>query len=340
MNTQNYIREDLRSIVPYSSARDEFEGQGDVFLDANENGLTTDYNRYPDPLQRKLKATIANVKGLPAELLCLGNGSDEILDLLLRLTCKSFEDTIAFLTPSYGMYSVLARVNGLKTKEIPLESDFSLDFERLTREISGTKVLIICNPNNPTGNAFDKQQLLETVAGFEGVVIVDEAYADFCPEVSLAGEVEQYDNLIVVQTLSKCYGMAGLRVGMAIANKQWIKALNSIKPPYNISGLVQEAAIRTLENTNWKTIKQTIISERERIAAVLAQTNIVQEVFPSASNFILFRVEDAGKLYAFLLGKGVVVRNRSTQYGCKNTLRVSIGTIEENNRFIEALTSF
>lgn len=339
MNIQKYIREDLRNIVPYSSARDEFEGVGEVFLDANENGLTDGYNRYPDPLQRELKQVIAKVKGLKAEQLCLGNGSDEILDLLLRLTCRSFEDTIAFLTPSYGMYNVLARVNGLKTQEIALESSFSLDLNKLLKEAEGATALIICNPNNPTGNVFEKEQLLNVVRSFKGVVMIDEAYVDFCPENSLADEVDNYGNLVVAQTLSKCYGMAGLRVGMAIANTGWISALNSIKPPYNLSSIVQEEAIERLESTDWSVIRATIISERQRLITALKQESKVLEVFPSDSNFILFRVENAGKLYNGLLEKGIIVRNRSSQYGCSNTLRVSIGTIAENNRFLEALTT-
>lgn len=337
---KNYIRTDLQHVTPYSSARDEFEGVGEVFLDANENGLATDYNRYPDPLQSQLKEVISSIKGVGKQHIFLGNGSDEVLDLILRLTCTSFTDSIAFLNPSYGMYGVLAKINGLKTIVIPLDSQFQIETDELIYQAKGAKVLLLCNPNNPTGNAMQKEKILEIVAGFDGVVVVDEAYSDFCPQVSAQDEVDNFPNLIVVQTLSKAYGMAGLRVGMAIANTNWISALNSIKPPYNISSLVQEKAIYYLENTDWKTITATILSERKRVFDFLSTNPLVEKVFPSDSNFILFRTPDADKVYTFLVNKGIIVRNRSSQFGCHDCLRVSIGTVEENSRFMDAFNSY
>ncbi|MNJ84869.1 Histidinol dehydrogenase [compost metagenome] len=334
---EKWIRPDLRNIRPYTSARDEFEGIGEVFLDANENGLLNKYNRYPDPLQRELKQEIADVKGIAVQNLFLGNGSDEVLDLILRLTTTPYRDSIAYLNPSYGMYSVLARMNALETKEICLDKSFSISTSQLLNEASGAKVLIICNPNNPTGNVIRKEELLEIARKFKGILIIDEAYVDFCLEFSLAYEVENFPNLIVVQTLSKAYAMAGLRVGMAIASEDWIEALNRIKPPYNLSSLVQQKAISVLKSNDWQQLKSTLVSERKKMEKVLKSLPVVQQIFPSEANFLLFRVNDADKMYHKLIENGIVVRNRSTHYNCENTLRVSIGNPGENARFIEIM---
>lgn len=338
LNTiERWIRPDLRTIQSYTSARDEFEGIGEVFLDANENGFLTEYNRYPDPFQRELKREIAIVKELPVQNLFLGNGSDEVLDLILRLTTTPYRDSIAYLNPSYGMYSVLAKINGLETKAICLDQAFKIDTAQVLEQSKDSKVLIICNPNNPTGNVIRKEELLEIARKFKGVLVVDEAYVDFCPEFSMAAEVENFPNLIVVQTLSKAYGMAGLRIGMAIASGEWIQALNRIKPPYNLSSLVQEKAISVLRSTDWKQLKTSMIIERKKMETALKSLPLVQEIFPSEANFMLFRVENADKVYRELIKKGIVVRNRSTHYNCENTLRVSIGNTEENQRFIEIM---
>jgi histidinol dehydrogenase len=336
-NNERFIRPDLRDVKPYSSARDEFGGKGEVFLDANENGLLTAYNRYPDPLQSELKNAISSVKGIPQENLFLGNGSDEVLDLVLRLTSTPFIDSVAYLNPSYGMYTVLAKINGLETVEIALDRKFGISAAEIIRQAEGAKVLILCNPNNPTGAVLRKDALLEIVENFKGVVIVDEAYIDFCTEYSLAGKVNDYENLIVVQTLSKAYGMAGLRIGIAIASENWVKALNSIKPPYNLSSLVQETAIQQLESTNWPEVVSTILNEKEKVVKALESMEKVEEVFPSKANFVLFRIGNAGEVYQKLLSNGVVVRDRSTNYNCENTLRISIGNEKENDRFIEIM---
>ncbi|WP_300662239.1 histidinol dehydrogenase [Fluviicola sp.] len=336
-NIEQWIRSDLRTVQPYTSARDEFEGIGDVFLDANENGFLNEYNRYPDPLQRELKQEIAIVKELPVQNLFLGNGSDEVLDLILRLTTTPYRDSIAYLNPSYGMYSALAKINALDTKAICLDQTFGITTDKLLEEAKGAKVLIICNPNNPTGNTIRKEELLETARKFNGVLVVDEAYVDFCPEFSMANEVGKFPNLLVVQTLSKAYAMAGLRIGMAIASEDWVQALNRIKPPYNLSSLVQEKAVSLLKSTNWKELKSAVIAERKKMEEELKSLPLVLEIFPSEANFLLFRVEQADKVYRELIEHGIVVRNRSTQYNCENTLRVSIGNSVENQRFIELM---
>lgn len=337
MSINRFLRPDLRTISPYSSARDEFEGVGEVFLDANENGLLTGNNRYPDPLQKELKQVICEVKQGESEQLFLGNGSDEVLDLIVRLTCQPGIDTISFLNPSYGMYGVLAKINGLKTNAIALNEIFEITENELLESAKGSKVLLLCNPNNPTGKLLDKSFVKKIVQQFNGLVVVDEAYIDFCPESTLANEVGNYSNLIVTQTLSKAFGMAGLRVGMAWANTQWIAALNSVKPPYNISSLVQETAIKTLQTNDWKTIISTIKSERKRLETFLINLEQVEQVFPSEANFILFRMKNARTVYQSLIEDGIIVRNRSTQFNCENTLRVSIGSPAENDQFIEKM---
>lgn len=336
-NIETFIRKDLKNIVPYSSAREEFQGKEEVFLDANENGLLKLYNRYPDPLQHDLKKAISMVKEIPTENLFLGNGSDEVLDLIFRLTTTPFLDRVSYLNPSYGMYSVLAKINGLQTKEINLDEEFSISVNSILQEAEGTKLLIICNPNNPTGMIIPKQNMIQVIEQFKGIVVVDEAYSDFCPVYSLKDQVEKYSNLIVVQTLSKAYGLAGLRIGMAVACSPWIKALNSIKPPYNLSSLVQQTGIDILQSTNWNEVKNTICLERERLMLFLVGLTSVEKVFTSHANYILFRINNANQVYDYLLTKGVVVRNRNTQFNCANTLRVSVGNIEENNRFIEVM---
>lgn len=334
---ERFIRKDLRDLKAYSSARDEFDGKGDVFLDANENGLVTTYNRYPDPLQKELKKVIADVKGVDSENLFLGNGSDEVLDLIFRLTTTPFLDSVAYLNPSYGMYSVLAKINGLQTKEIDLDDRFQISASEILSQAKGSRLLILCNPNNPTGKVIPKEWLLEIVRNFQGLVVLDEAYIDFCPVYSLADEVNNYSNLIVVQTLSKAYGMAGLRIGMAIASPEWIAALNRIKPPYNLSSSVQEIAIKVLKTISWNDIKAEIIQERERLTHFLKSLPSITEVFPSEANFILFRIPAAPEIYRKLVENGIVIRDRSNQFNCSETLRVSIGTKNENDQFIQIM---
>lgn len=331
------VRPVLRKLTPYSSARDEFEGEASVFLDANENGLVTAYNRYPDPLQRAVKNEIAKIKNIATENVMLGNGSDEVLDLIFRLVCEPGLDKVAYLNPSYGMYNVLAGINQLETIAIELDADFTKAPNDILEQAKTAKLLVLCNPNNPTGLLYPKPDLIRIIEAFKGVVVLDEAYIDFCPEESVANLVNDYPNLIVTQTLSKSFGMAGLRIGMAIANTYWIQALNTIKPPYNLSALVQEKAIELLNSTNWHEVTNTIIAERNRVEYFLRNFPIVRRVVKSAANFILFEVDNASQVYQFLASRGVVVRNRSSQFNCRNMLRVSIGTPEENEQFIQLM---
>lgn len=334
----NLIRKDLQNVVPYSSARDEFSGVNKVFLDANENALIQDFNRYPDPFQKELKQEIARRKNLNAENLVLGNGSDEIIDLIFRLVGTPFKDKVAFLNPSYGMYSVSAKLNGLETIQINLNKDFSIKNEAILDEAKGAKILILCNPNNPTGKLISKENLIEICEKFSGLIVIDEAYIDFCLSESMATEIDRFPNLIILQTLSKAYGMAGLRVGMAICNSFWVKQLNAIKPPYNISSATQRLALQCLKSTNWDFIKEQIIVERDRVYHFLKNNENVDETFISYANFILFRIKNATEIYKKLVEKGIVVRNRSNQFNCEDTLRVSIGNKNENDAFISTLT--
>lgn len=341
MDTINqYIRTDLRSVVPYSSARDEFKGEAAIWLDANENPSITIWNRYPDPLQQQLKAVIAKEKNISVENLFLGNGSDEVLDLLFRLIARPFMDKVAYFDPSYGMYEVLAKLNGLESVRIPLTTDFTPDWEQTETAIRDTKLLVVCRPNNPTGNLFNREKLLRLLRSYEGVMIIDEAYIDFSSESSLAELVNEIPNLVVVQTLSKAYGMAGLRIGMAIANEQWVNALNSIKPPYNISSMVQQEAIKQLQGQNFSENRVMLIGERKRVENALKNNPKVLETINSEANFILFKVEKADELYDFLSTNGVIVRNRSKQLNCNGMLRVTIGTSLENDHFIKLLSSY
>jgi histidinol-phosphate aminotransferase len=335
------IRPDLLSMQAYSSARDEFSGEASVFLDANENPFNNGVNRYPDPLQKELKQRIAIIKKVKVNQLFLGNGSDECIDLLFRLLCRPGIDTAAAIAPSYGMYSVSARINQISLKQIALEADFSLDANRILRESKGSKLLFLCSPNNPTGQSFPKELLLEIVQQFDGLVIVDEAYIDFSAEESMLNDLADFSNLVVIQTFSKAYGMAGIRLGMLFGSEELISWLNKIKPPYNINSLTQNYALDKLKDLNAieKAI-ELIKSERESLMVQLKRLSIVEYVYPSDANFILIKVKDSVRLYNYLISKGIVVRERSSQMLCSNTLRLSIGTPEENKLLLEALRNY
>jgi histidinol-phosphate aminotransferase len=335
------IRPDLLSMQAYSSARDEFSGEASIFLDANENPFNNGVNRYPDPLQKELKQRIATIKKVNINQLFLGNGSDECIDLLFRLFCRPGIDTAAAIAPSYGMYGVSARINQIGLKQIALEADFSLDVNRILREAKGSKLLFLCSPNNPTGQSFPKELLLEIVQQFDGLVIVDEAYIDFSAEESMLNDLADFSNLVVIQTFSKAYGMAGIRLGMLFGSEELISWLNKIKPPYNINSLTQKYALDKLMDLN--TIEKAIeliINERESLMVQLKSLSIVEFVYPSDANFVLIKVEDSVKLYNYLISKGIVVRERSSQLLCSNTLRLSIGTPEENKLLVEALRNY
>ncbi|MDP5010721.1 MAG: histidinol-phosphate transaminase [Crocinitomicaceae bacterium] len=335
------IRPDLLSMQAYSSARDEFSGEASVFLDANENPFNNGVNRYPDPLQKELKQRVSAIKKVNVNQLFLGNGSDECIDLLFRLFCRPGIDTAAAIAPSYGMYGVSARINQINLKQIALEADFSLDVKRILSEAKGSKLLFLCSPNNPTGQSFPKELLLEIVQQFDGLVIVDEAYIDFSAEESMLNDLANFSNLVVIQTFSKAYGMAAIRLGMLFGSQELISWLNKIKPPYNINSLTQNYALDKLMDLNAieKAI-ELIKIERELLKDILKDLKIVEFVYPSDANFILIKVKDSVTIYNYLISKGIVVRERSSQLLCSNTLRLSIGTPEENKLLVEALRNY
>ena len=335
-----WARPEMLALVPYTSARDTFtatEGKY-TFLDANENPNPSEVNRYPDPNQLALKKEIAFLRGCTINQLLIGNGSDEILDLLLRAFCTPSKDNVILMPPTYGMYAVLANINGVGIKEVPLTSDFQLNTAQILAAVDpNTKAIFFCSPNNPSGNLFKSSDIEALLNGFDGLVVIDEAYIDFTDGPSWLTELDNYSNLVVTQTLSKAFGLAGLRLGIAIAQPNIIKLLHNIKPPYNINTLSQQQAIEALSDIE-KVNKQIaeLLSERNRVAAYLNKLDWVKTVFPSDANFLLMRVDDANKRYDALLAQKVVVRNRSTQTNCENTLRISIGTPAENNELMAA----
>ena len=338
---QKLVRSHIADLQPYSSAREEFYADdGDVvYLDANENPFDNGVNRYPDPQQRKLKEVIARGRGVAANQLLLGNGSDEVLDLIFRAFCTPNKDNVIVMPPTYGMYKVLANINCVSLDEAPLNIDFQLVTKYILNQISSqTKAIFLCSPNNPSGNSFRREDILTLLQSFTGLVVVDEAYIDFSTQKSLTAELPSYPNLIITQTLSKAYGLAGIRLGICIASEEIINILNKIKPPYNINSLTQERAISALED--WDTTQRQItqlIAERKGLFAQLEKISFVEKVYPSDANFLLVRVDDANKRYAQLIQNNIVVRNRSKQVGCENCLRFSVGTPQENQILIETL---
>ena len=341
MNIEELIRTDLIGMKAYSSARDEFEGSAAIYLDANENPNDNGMNRYPDPLQKSLKKQISHWKGVPSNNIFLGNGSDECIDLLFRLFCSAGKDEVAAMSPSYGMYAVSARINNIQLREILLNEDFTFPSDRILNESHGAKLLFLCSPNNPTGFSIPLAEIEKILKEFNGIVVVDEAYIDFSSQKSVVSLLSEYPNLAVCQTLSKAVGLAGIRLGMLFASEEIVTWLNKIKPPYNINQLTQEVALKYLENIELVE-KQTkeIIRERNKVTASLGQFSFIKKVFPSDANFILARVDEANDLYDYLISQGIVVRNRSTQTLCENTLRFTIGTEKENDELINALSNY
>ena len=341
MNLENLIRRNILGMKPYSSARDEFkELRTDlVFVDANENPFQTPLNRYPDPQQTALKNVIAEQKGVETNQILLGNGSDEVLDLIFRAFCEPNQDSIVTLPPTYGMYKVLAELNSIENIQVPLTEDYQIAVERLLNALKpSTKLLFICSPNNPTGNGMNTNAISRILNSFKGLVIIDEAYIHFSAEKSWVRELKAFPNLIVTQTLSKAYGLASIRLGSCYASKEIIAVLNKIKPPYNINTLTQTAAIEGLQNKQKiKNQIEILLMQRDLLSKALANYSFVDTVFPSNANFILIKVDDANKRYDELLKKGIVVRNRTTQAGCKNCLRISVGTPSENTQLLNVL---
>ncbi len=334
------VRPNIASLAPYSTARDEYDGPIGIFLDANESPYENGYNRYPDPHQAELKARIGGIKGIPVKNLFLGNGSDEAIDLVFRIFCEPGKDNAVIMAPSYGMYGVAAAINDVEVRSVRLDADFNLDSEALLGACDErTKVIFLCSPNNPSGNAFELKQLLDICDRFPGVVVVDEAYADFSEKGSLAKEATVRDNLIVLQTLSKARAMAGLRIGLAISSEEVIRLMSMVKYPYNLSRAAMEKAFQFLEKPIDNEVN-TIVNERKRLASILPRFPFVQQVFPSDANFILVRVDDANALYDYLLGKGIIVRNRTRVPGCAGCLRLTVGLPEENESLLNALASY
>lgn len=340
---QNLVRENIKRLVPYSSARKEFGGAAQIFLDANENSfgspLAVNYNRYPDPLQSKIKNKIAGLNDVKSSEIFIGNGSDEAIDLLFRIFCQPRRDNILICPPTYGMYEVSAAVNDVEIRRANLTEDYQLDFAAIERAIdANTKLLFVCSPNNPTGNSFPRKEILNLAKSFNGIIVVDEAYIHFSGEKSLTDEINKFPNLVVLQTFSKAWGLAGLRVGLAFANEEIIRLFNKIKPPYNISQIAQETILDALEN-RFKVEKMIaeIISERENLIENLREFLFVTKIYPSDANFVLVKTTDAEGIYKFLLDEKIVVRNRSNVELCANCLRITIGTPDENLSLLKAL---
>ena len=331
------VRRNIAELTPYSTARDEYEGALGVFLDANESPYPNGWNRYPDPHQKKLKQRISELKGIPVGNIFLGNGSDEAIDLLLRVFCNPGKDNVVAISPSYGMYEVAAQINDIEVRKVPLGEDFALDREALLAATDAqTKLMFICSPNNPTGNAFSNSELLSLAGAFDGILVVDEAYIDFSKVGSLALRVAEMDNVVVLQTMSKAAGMAGLRLGMAFSNTRIIELMSMVKYPYNLSQVTQELALQNLEESyKWK-IDETI-TERARVAEALRCTAGVLKVWDSEANFLLVKVKDADFVYERLIGGGVIVRNRNKVPGCLGCLRISIGTPKENDILLKLM---
>ena len=345
MEIKDLQRENIKNLKPYSTARDEFKGQATVFLDANENSfgspLPANYNRYPDPLQLDVKDAISKIKGVPIENTFLGNGSDEAIDLLFRAFCNPGKDNVIILPPTYGMYEVSANINDVEVRKVDLLPNFQLDLEKIAETIDvNTKIIFICSPNNPTGNSINRTDIETILANFKGLVVVDEAYINYAKQKTFIQELTEYANLVVLQTFSKAWGLAALRLGMAFSSRQVIEILNKVKPPYNINQATQDLALEALKNiqkvNEW--IKITV-AERERLSSELAKLSLVIEVYPSDANFILVKVTDAQKTYNDLVDKGIIVRDRSKVSLCEGCLRITVGTVEENNELISVLTN-
>ena len=342
-NLENLVRENIRNLTPYSSARKEFSGAAQIFLDANENSfgspLAQNYNRYPDPLQTSIKEKIAVWNNVEPDEIFVGNGSDEAIDLLFRIFCRPQIDNVLICPPTYGMYEVSAEINDVKIRRANLTVDFELDFERIKNAIDeNTKMLFVCSPNNPTGNSFERENILKLINNFQGIVIVDEAYIHFSAKKSFITEINNFPNVVVLQTFSKAWGLAGLRVGLAFANEKITEFFNRVKPPYNVSQIAQEAILQALENKSQveKTIAE-IVSEREKLVGNLSKFSFVTKIYPSDANFVLVKTTDAEQIYKFLLGEKIVVRNRNNVELCAGCLRITVGTTEENEALLNSL---
>jgi len=339
MNLDNLLRANIRSLQPYSSARDEFKGEASVYLDANENPYNAPFNRYPDPLQWKVKEQISKVKKVAAENIFLGNGSDEPIDLLYRAFCEPRTDNVVAIEPTYGMYKVCANINDVEYRKVLLDENFNFSADELIKATDqNTKLIWLCSPNNPTGNSLNREEIFRVLNSFKGIVVLDEAYIDFASEKSFSEFLSQFPNLVILQTFSKAWGSAAIRLGMAFASTEIIAILNKIKYPYNINILTQQQALITIENAgqtaDWV---KTLLAERTKLIEDLKKLSIVQHIYPTDSNFVLVKVNDANYTYNSLVEKGIIVRNRSSVSLCMGCLRVTVGTPEENKILIKTL---
>jgi histidinol-phosphate aminotransferase len=340
------IRQNIKNLKPYSSARDEFQGEASVYLDANENAfgspLDTPYNRYPDPMQYAVKKRLSEIKGVPVPNIFLGNGSDEAIDVLFRSFCNPGVDNVLLVPPTYGMYEVSANINDIAIKRVPLTADYQLNMEGIAEAIDEhTKMIFICSPNNPTGNSMHREDVETLLANFNGLVVVDEAYINFSRQKTFIQELTEYANLVVLQTLSKAWGLAGLRLGMAFASEEIIEVMNRVKPPYNVNEATQQLVLKALQNVEqvneW--IKQILI-ERDKLVLGIKDFDFVLDIYPSDANFILVKTTDAKGIYTHLVERGIIVRDRSKVELCEGCLRITVGTPGENATLIEALKTF
>ena len=336
---KDLVRQNIYNLKPYSCARDEFKGEASVFLDANENPLNNPYNRYPDPLQIELKKKIAQIKNVRPSQIMLGNGSDEPIDLIVRIFCEPKQDNIVAIAPTYGMYEVCANVNDVEYRKVLLNEDFSLNANLVLEAIDDcTKVVFLCSPNNPTGNLLNRNEMLKIINGFQGIVVIDEAYIDFASELSWLNDLDNYPNLIVLQTFSKAWGLAAVRCGMAFASEEILSYFNKVKYPYNVNLLTQNFVEKELsyEERKKEWVKM-LLDERDNLIQELKKLSIVKSVFPSDANFVLVKVTDAKFIYTALMNKGVIVRNRHSVQLCGNCLRITVGTQDENAVLIAEL---
>lgn len=334
------VRENILKLTPYSTARDDFKGKADTWLDANESPYPSGWNRYPDPRQEVLKARISEIKEIPVGNIFLGNGSDETIDLIYRIFCNPGKDNVVAIAPTYGMYSVAAAINDVEYRPVQLGEEFAFNGEELLEAAdANTKAIFICSPNNPSGNAFDPEDILTVARKFDGMVVVDEAYIDFGYETSMSEYIAECSNIIVLQTLSKAHGMAALRIGMAFADEAVVKLMNNVKYPYNISLAAQKEALELLDKDIEPELAE-IRRERSRMLQNLMWYNCVEKVYPSQGNFVLARVCDPDAIYDWLVKDGIIVRNRSRVKGCEGCLRITVGLVDENDRLFKSLGEY
>ena len=355
-NLENLVRENIKRLKPYSSARSEYRGTAEVFLDANENsygspvllpspeghGKGEKLHRYPDPLQWQLKTELSKIKGVPPQNIFIGNGSDEVIDIAFRIFCEPGKDNVVVCPPTYGMYKVCADINDVEAKEVLLTDNFQLDVEKILATIDkNTKLIFICSPNNPTGNNMNRLDIEVLLNNFNGIVVIDEAYINFSKQKPFLRELTEYENLIVMHTLSKAWGLAALRLGLGFASEKIIDLFNKVKPPYNINQTSQQLGLQALLNIKEvnDNIKNTV-EQREWLSHELLKFKFLKKVFPSDANFILAEVDDADKVYQHLLLQRIIIRNRTKEPLCKNCIRITVGIPEENKKLIKALENY